>query len=126
MRARRLLFAQLSVLILLRISQSIGIYYFDVSPNNEFFAITHFLGGVWAALFIVWVHSVAKKETPIALCIFAAFGVGVFWELFEITTGLTILESSRYTSDTLSDIAMDMFGGLLGGLLARSSVFNEK
>ncbi len=109
------------------ITQTFGISYFDTDPNNQFFAITHFLGGAWISLLVFWVYALRGKRANIAQCLIAALCIGIFWELFEILADLTLVESLRYTSDTLSDLAMDILGGLVGGILvARSSLLHRK
>src|SRR3989344_1064548 len=123
MHVRRLLFAQLGVLVLLYISHQIGIHYFNDSAYNSFFAITHLLGGVWAALLVLWARALMHDEAGVLLCVLGALGVGIAWEFFEIVADLTSISSPYYAGDTTLDIVMDTFGGFVGAFLAKTSSF---
>src|SRR3989344_3164542 len=116
--ASLLLFFPAFTLIALYISQRIGIYYFELSPNNSFFAVSHVLGGIWVAFAISWLLALKQKKPSFIACILVAFLVGVAWEYFEIAANLTSSTSPSYLSDTLSDLVMDTIGGLVGALIA--------
>lgn len=41
-----------------------------------------------------------------------ALFVGLFWEIFEIKTGLTFVSQVDYIFDTISDLIIDLLGAL--------------
>jgi hypothetical protein len=118
MFARRLLFAQLFVLLFVHLTQRVGMYYFDLNPNNAYFVITHLLGGLWAGFFAAWLFALRGRKPSIIACVVAALTLGIVWELFEVVADLNFVEAPAYMSDTLSDLLMDMLGGFLGGILS--------
>ena len=126
MSAQRLLFAQLIVAVLLNIVQRVGLYYFSVDPNNGFFALSHFLGGVWIALFIAWGYASFEKRFYPVIAVLAAFGVGLCWEYFEVAAGMTFVDAPRYMTDTISDIVMDTVGGAFVAFVALKGGFFRK
>ncbi|MBI4093951.1 hypothetical protein HY417_03225 [Candidatus Kaiserbacteria bacterium] len=70
--------------------------------------LTHFLGGVWSALFFYWVM-IASSRSPSVLSIIAyVLVLGVAWEVFELTVGISA--GAHYARDTLSDLFMDFVG----------------
>jgi hypothetical protein len=84
----------------------------------------HFLGGVWVALFGLWVShtTYGAKLRPFAsarnLILFTLF-VGVAWELFEIFAGFSNTAIAGYRADTIYDLIMDTAGVTFVVLLYR-------
>ena len=85
--------------------------------------VVHFLSGFWVALVGFWVFRFWIKKTDIkprtVLLVTLGFAllVGGLWEVFEYGVGI-VEYSSRYTTDTILDIVMDVFGGAAGFAVA--------
>lgn len=75
--------------------------------------LTHFLGGVWVALAVMWAVGAALKRpaSPLAI-IAAALGIGIAWEIFEIVIGIP--REANFVFDTALDLSMDVVGGFVG------------
>jgi hypothetical protein len=78
--------------------------------------LVHFLGGMWVALFFVWIvqwlgMSVTRTSAMFLIGIGATIVVGFAWEMFELATGMVEI---AYWRDTLIDLVMDVSGALLG------------
>jgi hypothetical protein len=76
----------------------------------------HFLGGflvvsavLWCVTFIPLPWALSKLNRP-ALALASALIIGIAWEVFEYTAGITRGEPG-YWFDTLHDLALDLFGG---------------
>ena len=92
--------------------------------------VLHFAGGFWVMILALYVTRQFGNEvigeqkniiTFVAFVSFVAFA-GVLWELFEfvmdryiIFSGFTYL--SRVFEDTLSDLVLDILGGITAFLL---------
>ena len=92
--------------------------------------VLHFAGGFWVFVLARYVTEHFGNEivgeqknimTFIAFISFVAF-VGVLWELFEfimdryiVLSGFTYL--ARVFEDTLSDLILDMLGGIMAFIL---------
>lgn len=79
----------------------------------------HFLGGFWVAMVVVSLWAVFNKNKTTYPKIFTIVlwvtMVGVLWEVFELWIGATELSDGiNFITDTLSDILMDILGGILG------------
>jgi hypothetical protein len=83
--------------------------------------VVHFLAGVCIGVAALWLYTVLKKTTVLNakkflfLSFSAAIVVGALWEVYELGVGITSLsDGAAYVTDTLSDLLMDVTGGLLG------------
>jgi hypothetical protein len=75
--------------------------------------INHFLGGaVVALIFYTGLSSVGKYRRDLSfwMLFMLVLAVGVLWEVFELTFGLTFVSQHQYLLDTVLDIIMDMLG----------------
>ena len=72
--------------------------------------MTHFLGGIWAALFFYWVDSAFGRASNLLLVVGSALLLGMAWEVFELAAGIS--NAPNYVSDTLIDLLMDILGVL--------------
>jgi hypothetical protein len=97
-----------------------------------FDVLMHFLGGLWVGLSTIWLFydsgffshnfsnnsrfSFEKSRHTLALITFASLlAVGLGWELFEYSLGLTYIGPwETYPMDTITDIAMDLLGAYVG------------
>ncbi|MFH0846044.1 MAG: hypothetical protein V1851_01440 [Patescibacteria group bacterium] len=83
--------------------------------------VMHFLGGIWIMLvsyyifylsdYAEYVRHLSKKYSPFILSLSSIAFVGIFWELFELTTKVSI--QSNYVLDTSLDLFMDMSGWIV-------------
>jgi mannose/fructose/N-acetylgalactosamine-specific phosphotransferase system component IIC len=85
----------------------------------------HALGGMVVALgflmvFNEYTHGMFRRGLLITVSV--AFMVGLLWELFELANGITVLTDAGYALDTGHDLVMDIVGGFLGYILARTSM----
>ena len=115
MTARRILYAQLVVVILITVLHLNGI-------QNDLYwrflwldTVTHALGGGWAGLFFMWMRALLQLELRFVWGIAGALILGVLWELFELAVGVGI--EANYPLDTSIDLFMDAIGGFLGASL---------
>jgi len=85
-------------------------WYYSIS---WFDMLMHFLGGVWVALFFLYVFKVQTSfARKFLIVISSVLVVGLLWELFEF--GMGIIAGENFSiSDTLSDIFFDLTGGYL-------------
>lgn len=89
----------------------------------------HFLGGLWLALFFLWLGS--WVSLPIAPSnVFRVFVfvliVGIFWELYELYFHITDVSDHIYVWDTSHDLIMDITGGLIGWYLFHKKLIGQK
>ncbi len=91
--------------------------------------VTHFLGGLWVGLAVLWfwyrsgyARAMARPtgfRVPFELSLSAALGVGVLWELYEY--GIWVFSHygvpDAFMLDALGDLGMDLLGASLGALL---------
>ncbi len=77
----------------------------------------HLLGGVAVALAYFTVFGGTNKS--IIRAIVFVFIVGVLWEIFELSFGITFLsDGAAYVFDTAKDLTMDIIGGYIGSRYA--------
>ncbi|MFZ2253230.1 MAG: hypothetical protein WAW13_03605 [Minisyncoccia bacterium] len=77
----------------------------------------HIFGGITCALgFAICVygkrHISAWYTSLVGYVLFTIF-IGIAWEVFEITTGFSIIDE-YFVSDTIMDLLMDILGGAIG------------
>ncbi|MBI5134321.1 MAG: hypothetical protein HZA81_02980 [Candidatus Taylorbacteria bacterium] len=87
----------------------------------------HFLGGVWTALFLLWVSRTNLGAwlfslTTLRSLVVGVIAVGVAWELYEIAFGFTFVTDSEYPLDTSIDLVMDTLGAIAVFLVYRRSI----
>jgi len=96
----------------------IALHFYYTIPSLDL--VTHFLGGLWVALIILWlifrsgyVQMISFSEKNVMLVtLVSILVVGVLWELFELWAGIIIKDG--YVLDTALDGAMDVLGALVG------------
>lgn len=94
-------------------------YLYFYWTSSWFDLLMHFLGGFWVAMVAVSLWAVFNKNKTTYPKIFTIVlwvtMVGVLWEVFELWIGATELSDGiNFITDTLSDILMDILGGILG------------
>ena len=94
------------------LANNIALQFYWYYSITYFDMLMHFLGGVWAGLFFIYVFYVRKEvlNSLFYIILFVLF-IGILWEFFEFFMG-TIARDSFDTGDTLSDIFFDLLGGL--------------
>ena len=80
--------------------------------------MTHFLGGMWAALFFYWVGSSVGRASNLLLVIGGALLLGVAWEFLELAAGIS--NAPNYVSDTTGDLLMDILGAMFVAAAVKS------
>ncbi|KKR31860.1 MAG: hypothetical protein UT65_C0015G0022 [Parcubacteria group bacterium GW2011_GWF2_39_8b] len=94
--------------------------------------ILHFLSaGVVSLATIVFFRIFLGKrlsgQTLIKYAVFCALVVGIIWEIYELYFEMTYLSDGMiYVTDTVSDLIMDIAGGLLGSIYAIRLVKNNE
>jgi len=81
----------------------------------------HFLGGFWVGLMALWLYFLSGTIRPklyqrISIILFSLISVliiGVLWELFEFFISASNVFGGQAMFDTISDLALDLIGGLL-------------
>ena len=118
---KTLLFKQTFVLLIV-----IGVL--DFFANKLYFYWTiwwfdmlmHFISGFCIGMVgvLIWQYCFDKDlslKKSMLLSILFSFSVGILWEVFELRFEITsISEGIVYYSDTISDLVLDVGGGILG------------
>lgn len=74
--------------------------------------VAHFLGGLWAVLFVAWIAvSLGKKPHILGLIAMLSL-IALGWEVFELWAGVP--REANFALDTSIDLLMDMLGGVVG------------
>ncbi len=79
----------------------------------------HFLAGLCVGLAALWcyfstdwrMHIPTLSLHVLVVALLGAFVVGIAWECFEYSIGLTYNAIGNYRLDTLKDLTMDITGG---------------
>ena len=89
--------------------------------------LTHFLGGLWVGLAVLWVWYFSgyfrSIQMPDKRAVYIALGagllIGLLWEVFEFTVWHWSGEGlpPNYAPDTRLDVVVDTVGALFGYLL---------
>ena len=109
MPPRIFLYAQLVTLVFLATLHLLGLEYHFYWRYVWIDTISHTLGGIWAAFFLVWLRAYAGYMPTVAWGIVGALVLGVIWETFELLAGL--VPEANYALDTSIDLLMDALGG---------------
>jgi hypothetical protein len=97
------------------------VWWFDI--------IMHFSAGVCVGMasILVWQYfldgNISFKKS-LVLALFFSLLVGLLWEFFEVYFGIALVSDGvPYITDTISDMILDVCGGLLGGIYAHRAIF---
>ncbi|OGG44752.1 hypothetical protein A2673_01825 [Candidatus Kaiserbacteria bacterium RIFCSPHIGHO2_01_FULL_50_13] len=112
MERKRLLYLQGAVATLVGSLHLVGLEHFLYWKLWWYDIPTHFLGGVWVALALLWVSALLGVRIRWFIVLLVVLAVGVLWELLEFGTGFTPKEN--YALDTILDLIMDVVGGVCG------------
>lgn len=86
----------------------------------------HFLGGLWAGIFSVWLIARKENQSQFLWCLIFALFVGVAWEVFEYSEGIVAANHFSYPFDTAKDLVMDLLGAVFGWILGKRLVNGRK
>lgn len=120
------LFIQAFVLLcLIAISHIVAIKLYVYWTVWWFDIILHFLGGVCVSMgaISVWQYvfnnKYLSKKRTLFVGIFSVVVIGILWEVFELHFDLTLLsDGNEYWFDTISDLILDITGGIMGAMYA--------
>jgi hypothetical protein len=121
------MFAQLtlffSAITTLAIVHTLAIRFFLYWKYTWFDIPMHILGGICIALGIsilpFFKIQLSPRYTTIILYIIVALVVGILWEIFEFTFGISVYDET-FVADTISDLFMDVVGGAIGYSIVQS------
>jgi hypothetical protein len=120
MEARRLLFLQLFLIVIVAALHLVGTALYLYWMFWWYDMVVHFLASIWVALCAMWIAAhfgVQKVGAWVLACVVM---VSIGWELFEYHIGATdIADRSVFVIDTALDFVVNMIGGLLGLYLSR-------
>ena len=72
----------------------------------------HFLGVAWVAMAVIWLFDIRTLNLKVIFKILAmVLVIGVLWEGYDLIND-SIAKTPFNTRDTLSDICLDLLGGL--------------
>lgn len=108
MSARTILFLQFATVAALAAIHVFGIAYYWYWEWRWLDIPTHFLGGVWAGLFILWAGALLSRRITLGQCVALGVLIGVVWEIFEFAIGAVHLPMEAF--DTALDLLMDAAG----------------
>ena len=84
----------------------------------------HFLGGFWLfgmGFLLLFFSKTKRPHLSIYGCAFALLLIiGMLWELFEFSLDTLVVFQSNDLVDTVSDIGMDIAGGLVAFLVVKN------
>ncbi len=113
------MFAQFAAALVLTVADVyFGIVRFYYYYYPWFDNVTHLLGGMWAGFFCTWLLS-KRGLFNVWYCVGGVFLIGVAWEIFEASFGLTQFPADTF--DTGKDIVVDIIGGVAAYAIAAYS-----
>lgn len=94
--------------------------------------VTHFLGGLWVGLIILWFFfssgyvyknlSLVRSTKIFLITIASVIIIGVLWEVWEVLAELVFINEAGYLLDTSLDIIMDILGGITAFIYAKKLI----
>lgn len=105
-----------------------GLYYAVAATD----VVMHFLGGLWVGLgatlffFTSGTVQLPRRDARVVavVTLVSVMAVGLAWELYELWGGLVDPVLDRI--DTLSDLALDLLGGLVAFWYFRAAVSSDE
>lgn len=117
MQARRIPIFLVVLIIAIAIANGLADKYYWYWTMRWFDIPMHFAGGMWLAGVAVWWYRPSQSISPVsfskilAICLCAALGVGLLWELYEAGVSFLTVGHINAMSDTLKDLLFDTIGG---------------
>jgi hypothetical protein len=115
--SRKLLFFQLLIVAALAATHFVALAFSLYWYFPWFDVITHFLGGMWAGVFLLWSCAQARSAPHLLFVVGGTIAIGVMWEVFEVVAGIPM--ESNYAFDTSIDLLMDVLGSVFAFGIAR-------
>ena len=115
---RKLLFLQLLILVPLAALHFTGLALYLYWYFFWFDMVTHFMGGMWAGIFLLWSRAQTGYPPNLLFVVGGALLIGIVWEIFEVAAGLP--REANYVFDTSLDLLMDVLGSLFAFGIVRS------
>ncbi len=130
MTRKSLLWNSLILVCVTAVLHFIALFFHFYWTTSWFDSIVHLCGGISVGFFTLWLSTSVGKQSVIRFsvenCVIilgAALFIGLLWEFFEWSFGLTFVTAPNYGVDTLSDLLMDVVGGFVALSYA---TFNKK
>ncbi len=100
------------------------LYYWNI--GGEFDSFMHFGGGLFSALFFLWLFFFSGFFKPENRSYSQFFKIGILglvfvaflWEIYELVFGVTFTGKFDYSYDTTLDIIFDFFGAVIACIYA--------
>jgi ABC-type enterochelin transport system permease subunit len=108
----------------------IAIFHYFALKNSWYWTFrwldipVHVVGGFWVSLTVLWICLKIKhidsingyKKKALIVMLSSVLIVAIFWEIFELVSGVTSLHNVGYWQDSLSDISNSFVGGIIAFL----------
>lgn len=117
MFTRNFLYAQFGLVAILAGLHLLATEYFLYWRLPWFDILTHFVGGMWVALFAAWLLSMRQIVPRLRYSLVSALLFGIVWEIFEMSA--LIIDFPTDALDTVKDLTVVIIGGIAGGYLAK-------
>ena len=112
MKDKTLFFTSLTLLVILitfdTFAKVYSFYYFY--PNFDI--LMHFIGGLSITALAISILRYMKMNNTINILIIILF-LSIFWEYVEFYLGRNVLITPNFWIDTLSDLLMNVLGGIM-------------
>lgn len=97
--------------------QVIAVSFYLLSYYWWFDNTLHFAGGLCVGFFSLWLYTGSREggfsdtDKILLSAVLGALIVGIGWEIFEYSAGITSNTIGSYPLDTVKDLAVDVLGG---------------
>ncbi len=118
MNRHRLLALLASLMFFIFIADYLARIFYWYYSISYFDMPMHFLGGLWVGFFFIYVLSTKTQPSFLKIILWVLL-IGLAWELFEFVVKNNIGGAPFDTLDTLSDLFLDVVGGLIAFFLCR-------
>lgn len=122
------------------LSVIVGVFHYVATAYHlywfirEFDSLVHFIAGVAISLFFLWLYFYSCFFNPpkrnltkfLIISILGAIFVAVFWEIFELLLGETLIQKTEYAYDTSLDLIMVFLGAMAGCFYGYLKEYNAK
>jgi len=125
---RKKLFKRLSLLVVsIFLANFLAMQFHWYSSMWYFDILMHFLGGLWVGLFVFWLLKIKDISfSSVSKILFGVLIIGALWEIFEIVVNNLIAKNTFNVTDTVTDLIMDMIGGVVSIFYFSKDIFSEK
>lgn len=107
-----------------RLAYRYDLYYWAI--GGEFDSFMHFGGGLFSAIFFLWLYFFSDYFHPedrsyknfFKIGILGLISIAFLWEIYELTFGVTFTNKFDYPYDTTLDIIFDFLGAIVACIYA--------